>query len=131
MESCDMKYKSLFCHYRIGIFKRKTLVGEGIYYMYAAPTHLQGVIITILMNIGYFLCQRKALAGAGRDKGQNPLAKAAKDTPRAINLAINGYAAQCGCSLSVIESAESAYEFHHADILANSGKRRIAVAWGV
>lgn len=59
--------------------------------------------------------------GAGRDKGQNPLAKAAKDTPRAINLAINGYAAQCGCSLSVIESAESAYEFHHADILANKG----------
>lgn len=70
MESCDMKYKSLFCHYRIGIFKRKTLVGEGIYYMYAAPTHLQGVIITILMNIGYFLCQRKAPSGLVETKGK-------------------------------------------------------------
>lgn len=70
MESCEMKYKSLYFHYRIGIFKRKTLVGEGIYYMYAAPTHLQGVIITILMNIGYFLCQRKAPSGLVETKGK-------------------------------------------------------------
>ena len=40
------------------------------YIKYAAPTHLQGVIITILMNIGYFLCQRKAPSGLVETKGK-------------------------------------------------------------